>query len=83
MLPVLFTKLLQSYQCTPIIQPTPFGNLNHACTALAILIFKELLYLVMTNKGIHKVRTDISQKASRELLGLQDQLTSVVRVQCR
>ena len=41
--------------------------LNRACTTLAILTFREL--------------HDILQKASRELLALQYQPTSVVRVQ--
>ena len=48
--------ILQSYQCTPVIQPTTFENidlcLNRACTALATHILKELLHLFMTNKGI-------------------------------
>ena len=61
----------------------PFENvefcLNRACTALTILALRELLHLFMTNKG----RVDILQKASRELLGLQYQLTPIVRVQSR
>ena len=61
---VRFTKLLlQTYQYSPIIQPTPFENidlcLNRACTALATLILKELLQWFMSNKEKHTKVVDI------------------------
>ena len=49
-------KLSQTYRRSPIIQPTPFENidlcLNRARNALVILAFRELLHLFMTNKGL-------------------------------
>ena len=58
--------------------------LNRACTALAILNFRELLHLLMTNKPKYTQIVDTHvTKGKPRALGLEYQLKSVVRTQSR
>ena len=95
---VRLTKLLQTYQCTPIIELTPFKNIDLClnrkckCTALAILVLKfegiaEFVHVEQRNIDPRLCKncrqTYYKRQASQELLGVQHQLMSVLGANSR